>query len=135
MATKNPSKLEIHIGRRLRALRKERGLSLMQVGEIVGVTPQQASRLERAENQLTANHIYSFARAFGVPVAWFYQGYEEEPEELERIRTVLNEYQADWVPATAKELDEVLLAAWHGLPSKIQQQRVLAMLEGFAFEV
>lgn len=135
MATKTASKLEIHIVKRLRALRKERGMSLMKIGEIVGVTQQQASRLERAENQMTASQLYRFARGLDVNVSWFYDGFKEDPTELERLKTVIDKDQANWSSSTTKEIDDALLTAWNALSSESQKERVLAMIEGFAFEV
>ena len=135
MTTKTASKLEIHIGKRLRALRKQRGMSLMKIGEIAGVTQQQASRLERAQNQMTASQLYRFARGLDVNVSWFYDGFKEDPAELERLKAVIGENQADWSPSTIKELDDALLTAWNALSSKSQKERILAMIEGFAFEV
>ena len=135
MTTKTASELEIHIGKRLRALRKQQGMSLMKIGEIAGVTQQQASRLERAQNQMTASQLYRFARGLDVNVSWFYGGFKEDPAELERLKAVIGENQADWSPSTIKELDDALLTAWHALSSKSQKERVLTMIEGFAFEV
>ena len=129
------TKLELHIGSRLRGLRKQRDMNLMKAGEIIEVSPQQASRLERAQNQMSASQLYRFARGFNVPVNLFYEGYEEDPAELERLKAAIGENQADWSPNTGKELDDALLTAWNALPSKSQKERVLAMIEGFAFDV
>jgi len=135
MAKKSPSELDIHMGKRLRFLRKRRGMSLMKIGEIAGVTQQQASRLERAQNQMTASQLYRFARGLDVNVSWFYEGFKEDPAELERLKAVIGENQADWSPSTIKELDDALLTAWNALPSKSKKEKVLAMLEEFAFGV
>jgi len=135
MAAKTASELEIHIGKRLRALRKQRGMSLMKMGEIVGVTQQQASRLERAQNQMTASQLYKFARGLDVNVSWFYVGFEEDPAEIERLKAAIGENRSEWSPNTSEQLDDALLTAWHALSSKSQKERVLAMIEGFAFGV
>lgn len=135
MAAKSASKLDIHIGKRLRALRKEQGMSLLKIGEIAGVTQQQASRLERAENQMSASQLYKFARALNVDVSWFYLGYEEDPAELERVRVAIGEDRSDWSAASSEKLDEALLTAWKALASKEQRERLLAMVEGFALGV
>ena len=135
MAKKSPSELDIHIGKRLRFLRKQRGLSLMKIGEIAGVTQQQVSRLERAKNNLTAVQLFRFARGLDVNVSWFYEKFEDDPEELERLKTVIGENRADWSPSTSKELDDALLTAWNALPSKSKKEKVLALLEEFAFGV
>lgn len=129
------TKLELHIGSRLRGLRKHRGLSLMKAGEIIEVSPQQIHRLETSQNQMNASQLYRFARGFNVPVNLFYEGYEEDPAELERLKIAIGENQADWSPNTGKELDDALFTAWNALPSKSKKEKVLALLEEFAFGV
>lgn len=135
MASRTATDLEIHIGKRLRALRKQRKMSLMELGDIAGVTQQQASRLERAENHMTAAQLYKFARGLNVNVSWFYEGYEESPEEIARMQALIDEDRSDWSPETSQELDEALLTAWKALDSRDQRKRLLAMIEGFAFGV
>ncbi len=107
----------------------------MKAGEIIEVSPQQASRLELAKNQMSASQLYRFTRGFNVSVTWFYEGYKEEPEELERLKVVIDENYANLSSNPGKNLDDALLTAWHALPSKDHKERVLAMIEGFAFGV
>ena len=107
----------------------------MKIGEIAGVTQQQASRLERAQNQLTASQLYRFARGLDVNVSWFYEGFKEDPAEIERLKAAIGENRSEWSPNTSRELDDALLTAWNALPSKSQKERVLAMIEGFVFGV
>lgn len=63
------------IGDRIRALRKEAGLTQQQMADIVGTTKQYVSQLESGRNQ-TPNGVYleGWSRRFGVNTRWLSTG-------------------------------------------------------------
>ncbi len=127
--------LDIHIGKRLRALRIKRGVSLEVVAEIIEVSQQQVSRYELGRNRLSAAQIYRLARGFDIPVSWFFHGYEEHHEELGRLKIALKEDRGTWNVETKAETEQALIDAWQALPTDLQRQRVLALLEAFSFKI
>jgi len=70
---KNP--LDIHIGKKLRAIRMSVGMTQDDVGEIIGVTMQQVQKYETATNRISAGKLYEFARAINKPIHSFFDGY------------------------------------------------------------
>lgn len=58
----------MQIGDRIRALRRQRGLSLAELADRVGTSLQHVSRLERGENDLLLRWLPPFARALRVRV-------------------------------------------------------------------
>ena len=60
------SALENSAGELLRRLRKERGLTLEQLGEKVGTSPQQIGRLEKGERTMTRKWAEAIAPHLGV---------------------------------------------------------------------
>ena len=55
---------------RLIDLRKERGLSQKGVGELVGLSQQIVSKIEKLERQVDYEIIYNYAKAFNVSADW-----------------------------------------------------------------
>ena len=51
---------------RLRELRKQRGMTLHQLAELIGTTPQTVQRLETATMRVSTDWLERFAKAFGV---------------------------------------------------------------------
>lgn len=51
------------------------GLSQDFIGKEIGVTFQQIQKYERGINRMGASRLYDFARALGVPVSYFFEGY------------------------------------------------------------
>ena len=58
--------VDVRARRRLRELRKERGLTLQQVGEQASIDVSTLSRLESGKRRLALDHIPGLAAALGV---------------------------------------------------------------------
>ena len=54
-------------GRRIRELRRERGLSQQRLGELAGLDRQTMNRLETAAHAISTAHLGALSRALGVP--------------------------------------------------------------------
>jgi transcriptional regulator with XRE-family HTH domain len=76
-----PHPVDIHVGRRLRLKRTILGLSQEAVGKEIGVTFQQIQKYERGINRMGASRLYDFAKALGVTVSYFFDGYGEYVNE------------------------------------------------------
>lgn len=70
-----PHPVDVHVGRRLRLKRTILGLSQEAVGKEIGVTFQQIQKYERGINRMGASRLFDFAKALGVPVSYFFDGY------------------------------------------------------------
>ena len=79
MSTPHP--VDIHVGRRLRLKRTFLGLSQESVGKQIGVTFQQIQKYERGINRMGASRLYDFAKALGVQVAYFFEGFGDYAAE------------------------------------------------------
>ena len=66
--------LDIHVGARIRLLRKERGISQTALAEAVGLTFQQIQKYERGFNRVSASRLHQIAGALEVPLAIFFEG-------------------------------------------------------------
>lgn len=62
------------IGRKLRTLRLERGLSQSALGRVAGVSFQQLQKYENGDNRVSAGRLQRIAAALNVPVTVFYAG-------------------------------------------------------------
>jgi DNA-binding transcriptional regulator YiaG len=62
--------------KRLRAARKAKGMTLAQLGVIVGVTNATISKWEQAAYPITRDRLASLASALDVSVRWLMEGVE-----------------------------------------------------------
>lgn len=110
--------LDRHVGRRVRLRRTLLGLTQQELGEQIGVTFQQIQKYERGTNRISASRLWEIARVLKVPVAFFFEDYQEDADALPQS-------SADSAIST-EELR--LLVAFNRLGKK-QQAAILSFLE------
>jgi transcriptional regulator with XRE-family HTH domain len=83
-----PATAEIHVARRLAALRAESGLTLRALAERTGLSDAYINRVERQKTPINIANLEKVALAFGVPLASFFEsGAAQEPLVLTRAGT------------------------------------------------
>ena len=70
-----------HVGSRIRALRKQLGMSQQHLAGELGLTFQQIQKYERGSNRVSASKLYETANALRVPVSYFFEGLEDPPTQ------------------------------------------------------
>ena len=124
MSTPPSAELERHIGRRLRAARKEKGWSMELLGEAIAVSYQQVSRFEKGEHRISAGQLYTLAAYLHRPVSWFFQSYQNTQDGLINPSSVVGEQQAQYYSETNTELSQRLNNVLSSMTT--QQRRSLA---------
>ncbi len=104
-------------GRRLRALRKEKGLSQTDLARLAGLHMMQVGKYERAEGYPAAESLLGLARALGVTVDFLLTG-ENEPQRdtlafhfpllLEKVREMDRELDRSEIQPVLEFLDAFL---------------------------
>jgi transcriptional regulator with XRE-family HTH domain len=80
-----------YVGYRLRERRILAGLTQQQLAARIGITYQQLHKYECSINRMSASRLYAAAEALGVPIAFFYEGFEADTPRtaLKRERRTL----------------------------------------------
>src|SRR5436305_2115935 len=63
---------DIEIGRKIRALRLERGLSQSGLADGIGLTFQQVQKYEKGTNRVSAGRLQQIAGILNTPITFFY---------------------------------------------------------------
>lgn len=71
-----PNPTDTFVGNKLKALRKERGLTQTQVGVALGLTFQQIQKYERGTNRISASKLHQLAEVLKVSPEHFFEGLE-----------------------------------------------------------
>ena len=87
------------IGARIRAARKEKGLTQMQLAEKVGVSFQQIQKYETGKDRIFVERLQQIAQALKVPISYFFKDFNE------KVSSNGEEYAYELIP---KELKEIL---------------------------
>ncbi len=80
VAKDGPHPIDVHVGSRVRLRRKLSGLSQTQLGERLGLTFQQIQKYERGVNHISASRLYQMSHILGVPVSFFFDDLDGEPD-------------------------------------------------------
>jgi transcriptional regulator with XRE-family HTH domain len=73
----NKNDIDSYVGKRLKLRRTIMGLSQEAIAKAVGITFQQVQKYEKGSNAMNANRLYEFSRFMNVPVAYFFEGIEQ----------------------------------------------------------
>jgi|SRR5215213_4252531 len=65
---------DVEIGRKIRALRLERGLSQSDLAGGIDLTFQQVQKYEKGTNRVSAGRLQRIADLLNIPVMFFYDG-------------------------------------------------------------
>ncbi|HHD7738325.1 TPA: helix-turn-helix domain-containing protein [Providencia rettgeri] len=61
------------IGKKILFYRKMNGLSINELSEVIGISPQQQSRYERGINRITLDRLFQYATYFEIDIQSFFQ--------------------------------------------------------------
>lgn len=75
--SRSPNAIDLHVGRKLRALRLEAGLTLQDLAEQIGVSHQQLQKYETGANRLSVGMLPGVAEALGVDIMEFFEDAEK----------------------------------------------------------
>ncbi len=68
--------METEVAKRIQILRKERGLSIRQLGVLAGITPSVISYIERDKNSPSIETLQKILGALGTDLAAFFAQHE-----------------------------------------------------------
>jgi transcriptional regulator with XRE-family HTH domain len=70
--------VDVHVGKRVRHRRWMVGMTQQQLAEKVGIKFQQIQKYETGMNRVSASRLWDIADALGVPVSFFFDGFDEK---------------------------------------------------------
>src|SRR3954470_298665 len=76
---------DVEIGRKIRALRLERGLSQSRLAEGIGLTFQQVQKYEKGTNRVSAGRLQQISDLLNVPITFFYTGMGTRAKKSEAL--------------------------------------------------
>ncbi|RED49128.1 helix-turn-helix domain-containing protein [Aestuariispira insulae] len=77
---RRPNDIDRHVGRQIRALRKEKRVTQQELGATAGISFKQIRKYENGENRVSAGMLYSFGKYLNVKVERFFEGLSEVDE-------------------------------------------------------
>lgn len=126
--------VDVYVGKRLRLKRTLQGLSQEAIGNAIGVTFQQIQKYERGINRMGASRLFDFARALGVPVSYFFEGYNEDASGAQNAygmaESAAPAFQGQDPMSNRETVD--LMRAYYRIKNPTQRKRVLDLIKSMA---
>ena len=69
--SRKATNIDTRIGKRIRSERIKRGMTLKNVGDVIGVTFQQVRKYELGDNRITVCRLYALAESWGMDIGDF----------------------------------------------------------------
>ena len=73
------------VGQRIRLRRNMLGLTQEELADSLGISYQQVQKYETASNRVSAGRLFEIAAKLNTPVAYFFEGIEDLPEDKEPV--------------------------------------------------
>ncbi|MEL6365033.1 MAG: helix-turn-helix transcriptional regulator [Pseudomonadota bacterium] len=80
--TRQASPIDALVGRQIRLRRNASRINLETLANAIGCSTQQLRKYETAENRISAGMLARVSRALAVHPAYFFDGYEMEPDDV-----------------------------------------------------
>jgi transcriptional regulator with XRE-family HTH domain len=74
--------VDVHVGKRIRHRRWMTGTTQQQLAEKVGIKFQQIQKYETGMNRVSASRLWDIAHALGVDIAFFFEGYDGDMNDM-----------------------------------------------------
>jgi transcriptional regulator with XRE-family HTH domain len=84
MPIKSPHPVDVHVGGRLKILRKLRKMSQSKLGDQIGLTFQQIQKYEHGANRVGASRLHELSQVMDVPISYFF---DDMPESTPKATT------------------------------------------------
>ena len=85
--------MELNMGTKIASLRRERGMTQEQLAELIGIEPNNVSKIEIGKNYPTPENLAKIALALNIEIHELFM-FDNGPKPIEEIKTfVINEVQ------------------------------------------
>jgi transcriptional regulator with XRE-family HTH domain len=122
--------VDIHVGARIRARRRELHVSQEKLAEALGLTFQQVQKYEKASNRVSASKLFEIAIALKTSTGYFFEGLSSDAGQ-----PGLAEEGGEFVHDFIMTPEGLELAAWFPkIKSRRQRRRILDLVKSMAEE-
>lgn len=80
-AARTPAAVDLHVGARIRVLRKMQNVSQEKLADALNLTFQQVQKYERGANRVSASKLYDIAVYLRVKPGYFFEGLAEVADD------------------------------------------------------
>ena len=124
--------VDLHVGRKLKQKRIEKGISQDDLAGSVNLTFQQVQKYEKATNRISASKLYDFAKFLGIDIKYFFEGIDDyvTPEVKINYASDVNKNEFG-INVKSKEIEN-LVEYYKKIPTAEVRKNILALLKSLS---
>jgi transcriptional regulator with XRE-family HTH domain len=124
--------VDLHVGRKLKQKRIEKGISQDDLAGSVNLTFQQVQKYEKATNRISASKLYDFAKFLGIDIKYFFEGIDDYVTAEVKINYASDVNKNSFgINVKSKEIEN-LVEYYKKIPTAEVRKNILALLKSLS---
>lgn len=120
------------IGRRIKAVREDMGISQTKLGDWIDVSYQQIQKYENGTSTLSVEKLDKIATVLGKSLSYFFEGSKKEVYKRDSVIEKSKKYLTSSSKANALTVDEkILIRSYRSIKNKDVRRGLFLLLKGF----
>jgi len=116
------------IGKRVKAVREDMGISQTKLGDLIGVSYQQIQKYENGTSALSVEKLDKIATVLTTPISYFFGGTTKKNNKTGKIKEERKKYTLEFETLSANE--KTLLKGYRSIKNKKTKEGLLLLLKG-----
>lgn len=110
-------------------------MSQESVGKQIGVTFQQIQKYERGINRMGASRLYDFAKALGVQVSYFFEGFGDYAVDDNGLMAAAEPGAANFEHESVNNRETLeVMRAYYRIKNPAVRKRIVELIKAMALE-
>ena len=118
------------IGKRIKAIREDMGISQTKLGDLIGVSYQQIQKYENGTSALSVEKLDKIAKTLTTPISHFFGGPANKNYKTGKIKEEGKKYTLEFEKLSAEE--KTLLNGYRSIKNKETRKGLLLLLKGLS---
>ena len=131
MRKANP--IDVLVGKKLREIRQEKGVSQDELAKHILVTFQQVQKYEKGQNRVSASKLYEMSKYLKISISRFFENVSDYNQFNSKPMTVADAANGDFPGADLDGLNR-LIRAYNSVSDSELRKRILFIVESLAKE-
>lgn len=124
--------VDLHVGKKLKQKRIEKGISQDDLASSVHLTFQQVQKYEKATNRISASKLYDFAKFLGIDIKYFFEGIDDYAIPKTDINYASDVDKAQFAPNIKPKDIENLIECYKKIQNPDVRKNILALLKSLS---
>jgi Helix-turn-helix. len=120
---KMSSSINREIGKRIKTIREDMGISQTILGNLVGVSYQQIQKYENGRSTISAEKLDRIAASLKIPVSYFFKNHKKDEKDIEYFTEIIKTVKLN-------SEEKTLIKGYRSMKNKDARRGLLLLVKG-----